>query len=210
MELNVLNTQGQDTGRKVSLNDEIFGIAANEHAIYMEVKRYLASQRQGTHKSKQRAEIARTTKKHHKQKGTGGARYGSLKGPLHRGGGTAFGPQPRDYSFKLNKKQRRLAKISALSTKAQNNQIVVVEDLSFEAPKTSSFVAIVDALGLQDKKSLFIIADKDKNVYLSSRNFQGTGVAIASELNTYQIMNAQSLVLTESSIGKIETALSQQ
>jgi large subunit ribosomal protein L4 len=210
MELSVLNSQGQDTGRKVSLNDEIFGIDVNEHAIYMEVKRYLASQRQGTHKSKQRAEIARTTKKHHKQKGTGGARYGSLKGPLHRGGGTAFGPEPRDYSFKLNKKLRRLAKISALSVKAKSNQIVVVEDLAFEAPKTKQFVAVVDALGLQNKKSLFVVGDKDKNVYLSSRNFQGAGVVNASDLNTYQIINTQNLVLTESSIGKIETALSQQ
>lgn len=210
MELIVLNSQGQETGRKVSLNDEIFGREANQHAIYLEVKHYLANQRQGTHKSKERAEIARTTKKHHKQKGTGGARYGSLKGPLHRGGGTAFGPRPRDYSFKLNKKLRRLAKISALSLKAQQNQIMVVEDVKFDAPKTKSFVALVNALGVFDKKTLFVLAGKDKNLYLSSRNFQGANIIDASDLSTYQIMNVQSLILTEGSISKIETALSQK
>ncbi|MCH8555186.1 MAG: 50S ribosomal protein L4 [Schleiferiaceae bacterium] len=208
MELSILDSQGKDTGRKISLKDEVFGIEANEHAIYMEVKRYLASQRQGTHKSKERAEIARTTKKHHKQKGTGGARYGSLKGPLHRGGGTAFGPRPRDYSFKLNKKFRRLAKISALSAKAQANAIMVVEDLKFDAPKTKSFIQVLSALGLENKKSLFVLADKDKNVYLSSRNLQGANVVESSMLNTYQIMNANNLVLTEGSVRKIESVLS--
>jgi large subunit ribosomal protein L4 len=210
MELIVLNNQGQETGRKVSLNDEIFGREANQHAIYLEVKHYLANQRQGTHKSKERAEIARTTKKHHKQKGTGGARYGSLKGPLHRGGGTAFGPRPRDYSFKLNKKLRKLAKISALSLKASNNQIMILEDVAFEAPKTKAFVSLVNALGVADKKTLFVLAGKDKNLYLSSRNFQGANVVEASDLNTYQIMNVQNLILTEGSISKIESALSQK
>lgn len=210
MELSVLNSQGQEVGRKVSLNEEIFGREVNQHAIYLEIKHFLANKRQGTHKSKERAEVARTTKKHHKQKGTGGARYGSLKGPLHRGGGTAFGPRPRDYSFKLNKKLRRLAKISALSLKALNNQIVVLEEPKFDRIKTKDFVSLVSALGTADKKTLFVLADKDKNLYLSSRNFQGADVIEASNLNTYQIMNTQNLIFTEGSISKIETALSQK
>ena len=208
MELNIYTIEGTDTGRKASLNDSLFSATPSQQAIYLDVKQYLAHQRQGTSKSKQRAEIARTTKKHHKQKGTGGARYGSLKGPLHRGGGTAFGPQPRDYSFKLNKKLKRLARISALTLKAQHEQIKVIENFSFDAPKTKSFIQILKSLGIENKKSLIVLADSDNNVYLSSRNLKGSNVVIASDLNTYDIINAHNLILTESSIGKIENWLS--
>ena len=208
MELNIYTIEGTDTGRKAILNDELFSATPSQQAIYLDVKQFLANQRQGTSKAKQRAEIARTTKKHHKQKGTGGARYGSLKGPLHRGGGTAFGPQPRDYSFKLNKKLKRLARISALTLKAQQEQIKIVENFSFDAPKTKSFIQILRSLGVENKKSLIVLADSDNNVYLSSRNLKGSNVVKASDLNTYDIINAHSLVLTESSIGKIENWLS--
>lgn len=208
MELAVLNKEGKETGRKVSLNDGIFAIEPNEHAIYLDVKQYLANQRQGTHKAKERAEISRTTKKAYRQKGTGNARVGSLKSPLHRGGGTVFGPRVRDYSFKLNKKLKRLARRSALSMKLANQQLIVLEDLNFAAPKTKEFAGIVKALNTNGKKSLIVLAENDKNVYLSSRNFEGSNVVIASELNTYQIMNAHSLILTEGSIAKIENILS--
>lgn len=208
MEVSILNTQGKDTGRKINLNEGIFGVEPNEHALYLDVKQYLANQRQGTAKSKERADIARTTKKHHKQKGTGGARYGSLKSPLHRGGGTVFGPRPRNYGFKLNKKLKQLARISALSAKAKNNEIIVLENFTFEAPKTKDFIAMIEAIGASTKKSVVVIAGSDKNVYLSSRNFKGAEVVSASELNTYTILNAKNLVLTEGSIEVIENALS--
>jgi large subunit ribosomal protein L4 len=208
MELSILNSQGKETGRKANLNDSVFGIEPNEHAVYLDVKLYLANQRQGTHKAKERAEIARTTKKLHKQKGTGGARHGSMKSPLYRGGGRVFGPQPRDYGFKLNKKVKALARKSALSIKVAAQKVVVLENVSFEAPKTKQYASMIQALGLQGKKSLVVLGDSDKNVYLSSRNFEGSNVVTHSELNTYDIMNAGVLVLVESSIEKIETALS--
>jgi len=208
MELKVLTTEGKETGRTVSLNDAVFGIEPNDHAIYLDVKQYLANQRQGTHKSKERAEVARTTKKHHKQKGTGGARAGSLKSPVQKGGGTAFGPRPRDYSFKLNKKVKVLARKSALSVKAKGQSIMVIESPEMESPKTKMFSAMLNSLGIADKKSLLVLDGINKNVYLSSRNLQGSKVVNASELNTYTIMNANSVVLTEASIEKIEQLLS--
>jgi len=208
MELAIKNAQGKETGKKVSLNKSIFGIEPNEHAIYLDIKQHLANSRQGTHKAKERAEISRTTKKHHKQKGTGGARYGSLKGPLHRGGGTAFGPEPRDYSFKLNKKLKQLARRSALSLKAMNNQIMVLENIEMEAPNTKGFIAMMNLIGASDKKSLIVVGDSNKSLYLSARNVKGANVVTTSELNTYKIMNANSLVLTEGSIERIETVLS--
>ena len=208
MELNILSSLGKETGRKATLNDSVFAIEPNEHAVYLDVKQYLANQRQGTHKAKERAEIARTTKTVHKQKGTGGARHGSMKSPIYRGGGRVFGPQPRDYSFKLNKKVKVLARKSALSIKASKQNLVVLENLSFDAPKTKQFVSMIQALGLHGKKSLVVLGDSDKNVYLSSRNFEGSNVITHSELNTYDIMNAGVIVLVESSIEKIETALS--
>jgi large subunit ribosomal protein L4 len=200
MEINVLNISGKDTGRKVELSDEIFGVQPNDHAIYLDVKQYLANQRQGTHKAKERNEVSGSTRKLKKQKGTGTARAGSIKSPLFRGGGRVFGPQPRDYSFKLNKKLKQLARKSALSYKAQNNAIMVLEDFSLEAPKTKEFVSICKNLNLNDKKSLFIISESNKNIYLSSRNLERNKVAIASSINTYEIMNAGTLVLVESSV----------
>jgi large subunit ribosomal protein L4 len=208
MELKVLNKEGKETGRTVSLNDAVFGIDPNDHAIYLDVKQYLANGRQGTHKSKERAEVARTTKKHHKQKGTGGARAGSMKSPLQKGGGTAFGPRPRDYSFKLNKKVKQLARKSALSIKAKDQSIMVIENLVMESPKTQEYNKILANLGINNKKSLVVVGDYDKNVYLSSRNLQGSNVLNASELNTYVIMNSKSVVLTEGSVEKIVELLS--
>lgn len=207
MELSVLNIKGGDTKRKAVLVDEIYGVEPNDHAIYLDVKQYLANQRQGTHKSKQRNEVSGSTRKLHKQKGTGGSRKGSIKNPLFRGGGRVFGPQPRDYSFKVNKKVKRLARVSALTYKAKNNSIVVVEDFTFEAPKTKQFVEVLNNLKLNDKKTLFVIAEPNKNVYLSSRNLQGARVITASELNTYDILNANYLVLAEGSVKKIEENL---
>lgn len=208
MELKVLNKEGKETGRTISLNDAIFGIEPNEHAVYLDVKLYLANQRQGTHKAKERAEVARTTKKHHRQKGTGGARAGSLKSPVQKGGGTVFGPRPRDYSFKLNKKVKQLARKSALSIKAQGQAIVVIENPIMESPKTKEFNNLLTNLGINEKKSLVVVGDYDKNIYLSSRNLQGSKVVTASELNTYSIMNCKNVVLTESSVEKIEKLLS--
>lgn len=208
MELVVKNIEGKDTDRKVSLNKAIFGAEPNEHAIYLDVKQYLAQQRQGTHKAKERAEIAGSTKKIKRQKGTGTARAGSIKSPLFKGGGRVFGPRPRNYSFKLNKKVKRLARISALSIKAQQSGLVVLEDVNFDAPKTASFAGMLKALGLDNKKTLMVLAEPNKNLYLSSRNLQGAQVITASELNTYHIMNAKSVVLVESSVEKIETLLS--
>ncbi len=209
MELLVLDKHGKETGRKLELSDAIFGIEPNEHAIYLDVKQYLANQRQGTHKSKERAEIARTTKKGFKQKGTGNARMGSYKSPLHRGGGTVFGPRPHEYGFKLNKKLKQLARRSALSIKAAEKAILVVDVLEFEKPQTKQFVGVLKALGIDKKKSLLVVDETSKNVYLSSRNFQGSEVVTVTELSTYRLMKAQSLVFTEASAGKINEALSQ-
>ncbi len=207
MELSVINIKGSDTKRKAVLVDDIYGVEPNDHAIYLDVKQYLANQRQGTHKSKQRNEITGSTRKLHKQKGTGGSRKGSIKNPLFRGGGRVFGPQPRDYNFKLNKKVKRLARTSALTYKAQNNGIVIVEDFNFEAPKTKQFIDVLNNLKLNDKKTLLVIAEPNNNVYLSSRNLQGARVVTASELNTYDILNANYLVLAEGSVKKIEENL---
>jgi large subunit ribosomal protein L4 len=207
MELSVLNIKGSDTKRKAVLVDEIYSVEPNDHAIYLDVKQYLANQRQGTHKSKQRNEVSGSTRKLHKQKGTGGSRKGSIKNPLFRGGGRVFGPQPRDYSFKLNKKVKLLARTSALTYKAKNNGIVIVEDFNFEVPKTKQFIEVLNNLKLNDKKTLFVIAEPNKNVYLSSRNLQGVKVVTASELNTYDVLNANYLILAEGSVKKIEQNL---
>lgn len=207
MELVVLNQAGEDTGKKVALNDSIYAIEPNDHAIYLDVKQYLANQRQGTHKSKERGEIAGSTRKLKKQKGTGTARSGGIKSPVFRGGGRVFGPKVRDYSFKLNKKVKRLARISALTYKAKLNQILVVEDLNFDTPKTKVFSSMLENLKISDKKSLLVVAEQDKNIYLSSRNLKGAEVVTADMLNTYQIMKASSLVFTEKSVGLIETIL---
>lgn len=204
MELSVYNISGQDTGRKVQLNKEVFEIEPNEHAIYLDVKQYLANQRQGTHKSKERAEIHRTTKKLKRQKGTGGARAGSMKSPLFRGGGRVFGPQPRDYSFKLNKKLKRLARASALSSKAKSNSIFIVEDFNFEAPRTKQYTEILKNLQVANKKTLLVLSEHNKNIYLSSRNLKRNKVVTYSSLNTYDIVNAQNLLLSEKSLSQIE------
>ena len=197
MELAVLNTQGQETGRKVVLNDAVFGVEANDHAIYLDVKQYLADQRQGTHKSKQRNEVAGSTRKLKRQKGTGGARCGSIKSPLFPGGGRIFGPVPRDYSFKLNKKLKRLARRSALTYKAQANAITVVENLALEAPKTKSVVALASALKVADKKVLIVLPDTNVNLQLSCRNLPYVKTILASSLNTYEVMNASAIVMVE-------------
>lgn len=203
MELAVLSIAGKDTGKKVTLNDAIFGVEPNDHAIYLDVKQYLAAQRQGTHKSKQRNEVAGSTRKLKKQKGTGGARAGSIKSPLFVGGGRVFGPVPRDYSFKLNKKLKQLARKSALSYKAKDDKIQVVENFTFEVPKTKEFITVAKNLGVIEKKVLMVIAESDKNVVLSARNLQNVKVVIASNLNTYDVMNAKCILATESSIEAI-------
>jgi large subunit ribosomal protein L4 len=207
MELSVLNIEGKETGRKVTLRDEIFGIEPNDHAIYLDVKQYMANQRQGTHKSKERAEITGSTRKIKKQKGTGTARAGSIKSPIFRGGGTVFGPRPRNYGFKLNKKVKQLARKSALTYKASEQSIMVLEDFNFEAPKTKEMVALKSNLQLADKKSLFVLPVENNNIYLSTRNLQDVSVVIASELNTYQILNAKTIVVLEGAVEKIEEAL---
>ena len=204
MELSVLNTEGKETGRKVTLDDRIFGIKPNDHAIYLAVKQYMANNRQGTHKTRERSEVAGSTRKIKRQKGTGTARAGSIKSPLFRGGGTVFGPQPRDYSFKLNTKVKLLAKKSALTYKALGSSIIVVEDFDMEAPKTKEFMQIKSNLQIADKKSLFVLPAGNNNIYLSSRNLQGVSVVSASSLNTYQLMNAKTVVLLEGSVKKIE------
>ena len=208
MELKVVDINGKETGKSVKLNASVFGIEPNEHSIYLDVKQFLANARQGTHKAKERGEVNRTTKKHHKQKGTGGARAGSMRSPIQRGGGTVFGPRPRSYSFKLNKKVKQLARRSALSMKAKSKALTVLEDFTFDAPKTKSFLSVIDSLGLGDKKSLFVVADYDKNVYLSSRNLTGVKVVNCSELSTYDIMNASALVVSEGAIEKVTAILS--
>ena len=204
MELAILNIEGKETGRKVVLNDSIFGIKPNDHAIYLDTKQFLANQRQGTHKSKQRGEVAGSTRKIKKQKGTGTARAGSIKNPLFRGGGRVFGPQPRFYGFKLNKKIKQLARKSALSYKASANNIIVLEDFSFEAPRTQEIVRMNNNLNIGNKKSLFVLREQNKNIYLSSRNVQGDEVVIADELSTYNIMKASTLVLVESAIDVLQ------
>jgi large subunit ribosomal protein L4 len=208
MEVKVLNINGKETGRKVQLSDSVFAIEPNKHAVYLDVKQYLANQRQGTHKAKERAEVAGSTRKIKKQKGTGTARAGSAKNPLFKGGGTVFGPRPRSYSFKLNKTVKRLARKSAFSIKAQESNIIVVEDFTFEAPNTKNFINVLKALGLENKKSLFVLGDSNKNVYLSSRNLKASNVLTSSELSTYAILNANNLVLLEGSLEGIEENLS--
>jgi large subunit ribosomal protein L4 len=207
MQVEILNISGKKTAKKADLIDSIFSAEPNDHCIYLDVKQFLANQRQGTHKSKERAEISRTTKKLKKQKGTGGARAGSMKSPLFIGGGRAFGPRPRDYSFKLNKKVKALARISALTYKAKDNKITVLEDLNFEAPKTKNYIDLMKNLNLSDKKTLLVLGDSNNNVYLSSRNIQGVKVVKASDLNTYDILNAETLILAESSVKVLETIL---
>ncbi|MEM0543652.1 50S ribosomal protein L4 [Flavobacterium sp. j3] len=208
MEAKVLDINGKDTGRKVQLSDSVFGIEPNNHAVYLDVKQYLANQRQGTHKAKERAEVAGSTRKIKKQKGTGTARAGSKKSPLFKGGGTVFGPRPRSYSFKLNKNLKRLARKSAFSIKAKESNLVVVEDFNFEAPNTKNFINVLKALGLENKKSLFVLGESNKNVYLSSRNLKASSVVTSSELSTYAILNANNLVLSEGSLEGIVENLS--
>ncbi|OAQ41782.1 50S ribosomal protein L4 [Pedobacter psychrophilus] len=207
MEVKVLNISGKETGAKVQLSKDIFGIEPNDHAIYLDVKQYLANQRQGTHKSKQRNEIAGSTRKLYKQKGTGGARAGSIKSPLFNGGGRIFGPQPRDYSFKLNKKLKELARKSALSYKAKDNNVVILEDFNFDNAKTKNFVGLLGALNITGQKTLLVLPDANQNVYLASRNIQGTKVVIAADLNTYDVLNAGKLVFTTGSVKTLEEAL---
>ena len=208
MEAKVLDFNGKETGRKVQLSDSVFGIEPNNHAVYLDVKQYLANQRQGTHKAKERAEVAGSTRKIKKQKGTGTARAGSAKNPLFKGGGTVFGPRPRSYSFKLNKNLKRLARKSAFSIKAKESNIIVVEDFNFETPNTKNFINVLKALGIENKKSLFVLGDSNKNVYLSSRNLKGSNVVSNLELSTYAILNANNVVLLESSLEGIEENLS--
>jgi large subunit ribosomal protein L4 len=204
MELSVLNISGTETGRTVTLNEQIFGIEPNDHAIYLDVKQYLANQRQGTHKSKERGEIAGSTRKIKKQKGTGTARAGAITSPVFVGGGRVFGPRPRNYEFKLNKKVKQLARKSALTYKALDNDIFVVENFELSAPKTKELLVIANNLKINERKSIFVLPEENKNLYLSSRNLPGVLVVTASELTTYQILNAKSLVILESSIEKIE------
>ena len=203
MEVAVYNIEGKDTGRKVTLNDSVFAIEPNEHAVYLDVKQYLANQRQGTHKSKERSEVSGSTRKLHKQKGGGGSRIGDINSPVLVGGGRIFGPRPRTYEFKLNKKVKQLARKSALSAKAQDNQIIVVEDFTFEAPKTKEFVNFTKNLKLEGSKILVVLASQNKNVYLSARNVEGANIITASDVNTYTILNNKAVVLTESSVAVI-------
>ena len=208
MEVKVLDINGKETGRKVQLSDSVFAIEPNKHAVYLDVKQYLANQRQGNHKAKERAEVAGSTRKIKKQKGTGTARAGSAKNPLFKGGGTVFGPGPRSYSFKLNKNLKRLARKSAFSLKVKESNLVVVEDFTFDTPNTKNFINVLKSLGLENKKSLFVLGDTNKNVYLSSRNLKTSNVVTTSELSTYAILNAKSLVLLEGSVDVIEANLS--
>ncbi|MHA7058597.1 50S ribosomal protein L4 [Aquimarina sp. M1] len=208
MKVTVIDINGKETGRKVDLSDAVFGIEPNDHAVYLDVKQYLANQRQGTHKAKERAEIVGSTRKIKKQKGTGTARAGSIKSPIFKGGGRIFGPRPRNYSFKLNKNLKRLARKSALSIKASDKAITVIEDFTFDTIKTKNFTAVLKSLGLEDKKSLFVLGESNKNVYLSSRNLKSSEVITSSELSTYKILNAKNVVILESSLKGIEMNLS--
>ena len=207
MEVSVLNIKGQDTGKKVTLNDSVFGVEPNDHAIYLDVKQYLAAQRQGTAKTKERSELSGSTRKFGRQKGGGGARRGDINSPLLVGGARVFGPKPRDYRFKLNKKVKQLARRSALSYKVQENALVVVEDFTFEAPKTKNFITLLNDLNLAGKKVLVVAAGSDKNLYLSARNLPKAKVAVASDINTYGVLDASVLVLTESAVAKVEEVL---
>ncbi|WP_031426250.1 50S ribosomal protein L4 [Flavimarina sp. Hel_I_48] len=208
MKVAVVDIKGKEVGREAELSDTIFAIEPSEHAVYLDVKQHLANRRQGTHKAKERAEITGSTRKIKKQKGTGTARAGSIKSPIFKGGGRVFGPRPRDYSFKLNKNLKKLARRSALTMKAQENAIMVVEDFDFDVPKTKEFLKVLSALGIGDKKSLIVLGDTNKNVYLSSRNFKAAQVVSSSELNTYKILHANNVILLESSLEGIEENLS--
>lgn len=207
MELKVYNIKGEETGRQVNLNESIFAVEPNDHAIYLDIKQYMANNRQGTHKAKERAEISGSTKKLKKQKGTGTARFGSIKNPLFRGGGRVFGPRPRDYRFKLNKKLKQLARKSALSYKVQAESLIVLEDFKMDAPKTKEFQAIMENLKIADKKSLLVLGEQNKSIYLSSRNLQGAKTVVVSELTTYDILNAKAIVFAESSLDALEKIL---
>lgn len=206
MQVNVLSINGEDTGRTIELSDDMFGIEPNEHVVYLAVKAYLANQRQGTHKSKERGEVKGSTRKIKRQKGTGTARAGDIKSPIFRGGGRIFGPKPRDYSQKLNKKVKRLARRSVLSDKLKNERLIILEDFSFDAPKTKQFIQILNAVNAGDKKSLLLTNDYEKEVYLSSRNLQNASVARAKDANTYQLLNADLVILSESAIEKLQEA----
>jgi large subunit ribosomal protein L4 len=208
MELAIYNISGKETGKKAKLNAEIFSVEPNDHAIYLDVKQFLANGRQGTHKSKQRNEIHGSTRKLHKQKGTGGSRKGSIKNPLYKGGGRVFGPEPRDYSFKLNKKLKRLARKSALSYKAQEGNITILDAVNFTAPKTKDFLSFLKSFDSSNKKILLVIPDNNTNVFLSSRNLANSNVITASELNTYEVLDAEKLFIVEESLGTIENILS--
>ncbi|MBV6879191.1 50S ribosomal protein L4 [Epilithonimonas ginsengisoli] len=207
MELVVLNTSGKETGRKVTLDETVFGIEPNQHAVYLEVKQYLAAQRQGTHKSKERSEIAGSTRKLKKQKGSGSARYGDIKSPTFKGGGRVFGPKPRDYRFKLNKSLKRLAKKSVLSQKLKDNSVRVLESFSFDAPKTKEFITLLDALTLTGKKALFVLPEANKNVYLSSRNLPKTRVLTYNEISSYDLINAGEIIFLEDAVEKFQENL---
>jgi large subunit ribosomal protein L4 len=207
MEVAVLKYSGEKTSKKVSLSDDVFGIEPNDHAIYLDVKSFLANQRQGTHKSKQRNEISGSSKKLKKQKGTGGARAGNIKNPLFKGGGRVFGPVPRDYSFKLNKKVKDLARKSALSYKAKDNSIAILEDFTFESAKTKQYTSMLNALSLGDKKTLLVLPESNKNVVLSGRNIKNAKVTTVDQINTYDVMNADSVIFVESSVSKVENLL---
>jgi large subunit ribosomal protein L4 len=208
MELPVLDKTGQDTGRKVSLGNAVFGLEPNEHTVYLDVKQYLANQRQGTHKSKERNEIVGSTKKLKKQKGSGAARYGDVKSPIFRGGGRIFGPKPRYYGFKLNKKVKSVAKRSVLSSSFKENKIIILEDLKFDSPKTKDFIAVLKGLDLEGQRVTIVTTENQKNVYLSSRNIQRVNVVPTSEVNTYDLINCNKLILSESSVKEIENILS--
>jgi large subunit ribosomal protein L4 len=207
MNLSVINKDGKETGRTVTLSDEVFGIEPNQHVVYLDVKHYLANQRQGTHKAKQRAEINRSTKKIVRQKGSGGARHGSTKAPIFVGGGRVFGPTPRDYDFKLNKKIKVLARKSVLSSRVKENNVSIIEDFTFDAPKTKSYLTFLGALSLTGSKTLFIISNYDDNVYLSARNIPKTKVLSADEVSTYDLINADKILISEGAVSKIETIL---
>ncbi|MCR9065821.1 MAG: 50S ribosomal protein L4 [Cytophagales bacterium] len=206
MDIKVINKEGKETGKKVTLSPEVFGIEPNEHVIWLDVKQYLANQRQGTHKAKERAEVNRTGKKLHRQKGTGGARHGSRRSPIFVGGGTIFGPRPRDYSFKINKKVKSLAKKSILSERAKEGRVIVVEDFAFEAPKTKDFLGFLSAVGVSGK-TLFVVDGNDNNLYLSARNIPKTWVSEKNEINIYDLVNAENILISESSLAYLETIL---
>ena len=210
MEVAIVKYSGEKSGKKVNLSDAVFGIEPNDHAIYLDVKSFLANQRQGTHKSKQRNEISGSSKKIKKQKGTGGARAGNIKNPQFKGGGRVFGPEPRDYSFKLNKKVKALARKSALTYKAKDNAIAVLEDFNFESPKTTNYVKMLSALSFADKKTLLVLPEKNKNVVLSGRNIKNAKITTADQINTYDVMNADQVIFVESSVSKVETLLNKE